>query len=155
MMAFKKAAGMLAQKGKIVVTFEYAGMEAPRSQITSVLTEVDGMKTITQLYDRLPAPIHAEAKDMLRTIYGIEDTFFDASIHIVMEGETFTIHGKGGAELKLDGEMVSRVRHLMQAILKFHGTYESYMLNNAFIIGDFVGGLISASEVSTTERYGG
>jgi len=154
MLAFKQAAGMLAQKGKIVITFEYAGETAPRSQITTVMTEIEGMKSLSQLYDRLPAPIHAEAKDMFRTILGIEDTFFDATISMVMEGESFTIK-MGTKDVKLDSEMVARVRHLMQAILKFHGTYQSYMLNNAFIIGDFVGGLMSAGEVSTTERYGG
>jgi hypothetical protein len=155
MMAFKKAAGMLAQKGKIVISFEYSGSKAPRDQITTVGTEVEGMKSSTQLYNRLPAPIHAEGKDILRKLYAIEETFFDAEVVMVMQGEKVAIYDGEGTSLKVDGEMMSRIRHLMQAILKFHGTYESYMLNNAFIIGDFVGGLMSASDVSTTERYGG
>ena len=154
MLAFKQAAGMLAQKGKIVISFSYLGEKAPRNQITTVMTEVDGMKSLTKLYNRLPAPIHAEAKDMLRTILGIEDTFFNATVSMIMEGESFKLKVQG-KDVKLDSEMVSRVRHLMQSILKFHGTYQSYMLNNAFIIGDFVGGLVTAAEVSTTERYGG
>jgi len=154
MLAFKQAAGMLAQGGKIVISFSYQGKEAPRDQITTVMTEVEGMKSLTKLYNRLPAPIHAEAKDMLRTILGIEDTFFNATVSMIMEGESFKIKVQG-KDVKLDSEMVSRVRHLMQSILKFHGTFQSYMLNNAFIIGDFVGGLMSAGDVSTTERYGG
>lgn len=155
MMAFKKAAGILAQKGKIIISFEYSGAKAPRDQITTVTTEVDGMKTQTQLYNRLPAPIHAEAKDILRYVFGTEETFFDAEIIMVMNGEKMSLYDGEGKSLKLEGEMVTRIRHLMQAILKYHGTYESYMLNNAFIIGDFVGGLITAGDVATTERYGG
>jgi len=155
MMAFKKAAGMLAQKGKIIISFEYSGGKSPRDHITTVTTEVDGMKSNTQLYNRIPAPIHAEAKDMMRTMFNIEETFFDAEIIMVMNGDKVAIYDGEGNPLKLDTEMLSRVRHLMQAVLKYHGTYESYMLNNAFIIGDFVGGLMTSSEVATTERYGG
>lgn len=138
--SYKQFRGDLELGGLYRIGFEYKD----GSHKTTVLLKTDNMENKSVLRDHLLPPIHSEVKACLREVYG--DSIEGKNLILVADkdgwfiGRTEHLHKEvvdPTEELTdLSFELENRIKNLALTILKYQMSYQSFVFNAGFTMGD-------------------